>query len=216
MCGSVFIKGDGTPWRPLVHIQDVAQAFTAVVQAPRDVVHNQIFNVGNENENYRVREIADVVQQTVPGCQIEYAKNPNVGPNAGWAPHMSKEDSMNIIKMFVEGEEVWAIEYKENHKVIGSIGLHKDQLRSTEDVKMLGYVLSEEYWGKNYAFEAVGAVIDYSFNELSLGRLFATIDKNNQRSRKLIERLGFTLDAIIPQGDFGGRIADIAYYSKVK
>jgi len=76
--GSVFIKGDGTPWRPLVHIEDVARAFSAVIQAPREAVHNEIFNVGRENENYRVREIAEIVRQTVPGCQIEYAKNPSL------------------------------------------------------------------------------------------------------------------------------------------
>jgi nucleoside-diphosphate-sugar epimerase len=75
--GSVFIKGDGTPWRPLVHIEDVARGFAAVIRAPVEVVHNKIYNLGRKEENYRVREIAEIVQQTVTGCHIEYAKNPS-------------------------------------------------------------------------------------------------------------------------------------------
>ncbi len=75
--GRVFIKGDGTPWRPLVHVEDVSRAFVAVLNADRDLVHNEAFLVGRENENYRVREIAEVVRQTVPGCHVEYAQNPS-------------------------------------------------------------------------------------------------------------------------------------------
>src|SRR5579884_9580 len=71
--GKVFIKSDGTPWRPIVHIEDISRAFIAVLQAPQNVVHNQAFNVGRSEENYRIREIADIVKETVPGCRIEYA-----------------------------------------------------------------------------------------------------------------------------------------------
>ena len=75
--GRVFIKGDGTPWRPLVHVQDVARSFIAVLNTPREAVHNEGFLVGKENENYRVRDIAEVVRQTVHGCHIEYAQQPS-------------------------------------------------------------------------------------------------------------------------------------------
>ena len=75
--GSVLIKGDGTPWRPLVHVEDVARGFLAVLNAPREAVHNEAFIVGREEENYRVSEIAEVVRQAVPGCRVEYAKNPS-------------------------------------------------------------------------------------------------------------------------------------------
>lgn len=75
--GSVFIRGDGTPWRPLVHVEDVARAFVAVLAAPAAAVHNEAFIVGREHESYRVRDIAEVVRQTVPGCHIEYASNPS-------------------------------------------------------------------------------------------------------------------------------------------
>ena len=71
--GLVYIKSDGTPWRPIVHIEDISRAFIATLNAPREVVHNRAFNVGVNTENYRIREIADVVKETVPGCRIEYA-----------------------------------------------------------------------------------------------------------------------------------------------
>jgi nucleoside-diphosphate-sugar epimerase len=73
--GTVMIKSDGTPWRPIVHIEDISRAFAAILKAPREKVHNEAFNVGRSEENYRVREIADIVKETVPGCHIEYAKD---------------------------------------------------------------------------------------------------------------------------------------------
>jgi nucleoside-diphosphate-sugar epimerase len=73
--GRVFIRGDGTPWRPLVHVEDVAGVFLAALVAPRERIHSQTFNV--VTENYRVRDIADAVREAVPGCQVEYAKNPS-------------------------------------------------------------------------------------------------------------------------------------------
>jgi nucleoside-diphosphate-sugar epimerase len=71
--GKVHIKSDGTPWRPIVHIEDISRAFIAMLKAPRESVYNQAFNVGRSDENYRVSEIADIVKETVPNCQIEYA-----------------------------------------------------------------------------------------------------------------------------------------------
>jgi len=73
--GRVHIKSDGTPWRPIVHIADISRAFIAILHAPREVVHNQAFNVGRNEDNYRIREIAEIVEEIVPGCQIEYAKD---------------------------------------------------------------------------------------------------------------------------------------------
>jgi nucleoside-diphosphate-sugar epimerase len=71
--GEVLIKSDGSPWRPLVHIRDIAAAFIAVLEAPRDVVHNESFNVGRTEENYRIREVADMVLEVVPGSKVGYA-----------------------------------------------------------------------------------------------------------------------------------------------
>jgi len=73
--GSVFIKSDGTPWRPLVHIEDIARAFLAGLEAPREAVHDEAFNVGRNEENYRIREVADMVEEVVPGSKVTYAED---------------------------------------------------------------------------------------------------------------------------------------------
>jgi nucleoside-diphosphate-sugar epimerase len=72
--GEVLIKSDGTPWRPIVHIEDIARAFLAVLEAPREVVHDQAFNVGRTDENYRISEIADAVAEVVPDSRVVYAE----------------------------------------------------------------------------------------------------------------------------------------------
>ena len=71
--GRVFLKSDGSAWRPIVHVEDMARAFVAVLEAPRAAVHNQGFNVGRTADNYRIRELAEIVQATVPGSVVEYA-----------------------------------------------------------------------------------------------------------------------------------------------
>ena len=75
----IYVKSDGTPWRPITHIRDIIAAAIAVLEAPREVIHNQTFNVGVTSENYRVSEIADIVASVVPGCKVEYA--PGGGPD---------------------------------------------------------------------------------------------------------------------------------------
>lgn len=77
--GRIYIKSDGTPWRPIVHIRDIIGAVVAVLDSPREAVHNQTFNVGRNDENFRIRELADVVAEVVPNCRIEYA--PGGGPD---------------------------------------------------------------------------------------------------------------------------------------
>jgi len=75
--GRVVIHSDGTPWRPVVHVRDVTRAFHAILQAPRDVVHNQAFNVGSDELNHQIRELGEIVAETVPGC--EFAMVPQAG-----------------------------------------------------------------------------------------------------------------------------------------
>lgn len=71
--GKVLIKSDGTPWRPIVHVEDICRAFIAALEAPRDAIHAQAFNVGRPEENFRVRQLAEFVRDTVPGCDLEFA-----------------------------------------------------------------------------------------------------------------------------------------------
>jgi nucleoside-diphosphate-sugar epimerase len=75
----ILLKSDGTPLRPIVHIEDISRAFIAAMEAPRDVVHNQAFNVGQTAHNYRIRDIAEIVSEVVPGCTIELASD--AGPD---------------------------------------------------------------------------------------------------------------------------------------
>ena len=77
--GRIHLKSDGTPWRPLVHIEDISRAFLAAFEAPRDVVHNEVFNVGRTDENFQIRQIAEIVGEIVPDCEIEFAEG--AGPD---------------------------------------------------------------------------------------------------------------------------------------
>ncbi|MEO7387608.1 MAG: SDR family oxidoreductase [Gammaproteobacteria bacterium] len=70
----IAMTSDGTPWRPLVHALDISQAVVCALRAPADAVHNQIFNVGNDAQNYRVREIAEIVADVFPTCTLEVGK----------------------------------------------------------------------------------------------------------------------------------------------
>lgn len=71
--GHVLLKSDGTPWRPIVHIEDISMAAIGALEASREVVHNQVFNVGINSENYQMRQLADIVGKTVPNCEIKFA-----------------------------------------------------------------------------------------------------------------------------------------------
>jgi nucleoside-diphosphate-sugar epimerase len=99
--GRVYLKSDGSSWRPIVHIEDIARAFVAVLHAPREVVHNQAFNVGRNEDNYRIRELAEIVQETVPNCHIEYA--------AGASPDKRnyRVDCSKIIQALPEFKPQW-------------------------------------------------------------------------------------------------------------
>lgn len=78
--GRIHLMSDGTPWRPLVHVEDISRAFLAALEAPRSQVHDQAFNVGRTAENYRIRELAGIVAETVPGCEITYAEGAGPDP----------------------------------------------------------------------------------------------------------------------------------------
>jgi nucleoside-diphosphate-sugar epimerase len=77
--GIILLKSDGSPWRPIVHVEDISRAFIAALEAPMETVFNQAFNVGQTGHNYRIRDIASVVSEVVPGCRVEYASD--AGPD---------------------------------------------------------------------------------------------------------------------------------------
>ncbi len=77
--GLIYLKSDGTPWRPIVHIEDISNAFIAALNVPTEKIVNQAFNVGSTTENYRISEIANIVAEVVPGCRVAYAED--AGPD---------------------------------------------------------------------------------------------------------------------------------------
>lgn len=77
--GEVLLRSDGTPWRPLVHIEDIARAFLGLLEAPRERVHGEAFNIGADEENYQISEIARIVEEVVPGSRIAFAQD--AGPD---------------------------------------------------------------------------------------------------------------------------------------
>ena len=101
--GEVLIQSDGTPWRPLVHVEDICRAFLAVLHAPRDLVHNQAFNVGRSEENYRIREVAQIVHDVVPGSVVKYAGDG--GPDA----RCYRVDCGKIARTLPEFQPQWTV-----------------------------------------------------------------------------------------------------------
>jgi len=78
--GKVLLQSDGTPWRPLVHFRDIINAYLAGLAAPIEAIHNQAFNIGRNTENFRIREVANMVAEVVPGCEVAFA--PGASPDA--------------------------------------------------------------------------------------------------------------------------------------
>ncbi len=122
---------------------------------------------------------------------FEYAKLESVGPSAGWAPHQNVDESLEIIKKFIESDDVWAIELKQTQKVIGSVGLHKRITIQGELVRELGYVLSTYYEGKGIMTEACKRVLKYAFIEEEIPKIKVAHFLGNDKSRRVIEKCGF-------------------------
>ena len=148
-----------------------------------------------------------------------YCKDPEVGPNAGWKPHESLEESWSILKGWLtptEEDEIWCIEEKASGKAVGSIGLHKEDRRpGVPACKMLGYVLARPCWGKGYMTEAVAPIIDHAFRREKLRLLSVNHFTFNDRSRRVIEKSGFQYEGTLRQGAVlhDGRVADLRCYS---
>lgn len=147
-----------------------------------------------------------------------YAKNPNVGPRAGWEPHKDLETSFKILKTFIIGDEVWAIVCKKENKVIGSIGLHRDMKRRNDGARMIGYVLREESWGEGIMPEAVKRIVEYAFLEVGLDLVSVYHYPFNEASRKVIIRCGFEYEGTLKAAycHYNGEIYDELCYAITK
>ncbi len=127
----------------------------------------------------------------------------------GGYPPRDKHSMLKMVRGRKETE--WAVTLKDTGEYIGECLIPKIADNYLGEV---GYLFRKEFWGKGYAGEAVNAIIEYCASELKLKRLCALIDDKNERSKKLIEKAGFEWVATLPEADFGGRVADVAYYTR--
>ena len=144
-----------------------------------------------------------------------YAKNPNVGPHAGWKPHETIFESKMIISKIFLTNMCWAIVDKETGKVIGSIGLEEDKFRPDVKSKELGYSLDENYWKKGLMTEAAKRVIRHAFDDLKLDLLMIKTGNDNQRSQRVIEKCGFAYEGTLRRTYriYDGSIREVRCYS---
>lgn len=150
----------------------------------------------------------------------EYCKDPDTGIHAGWKPHESMEESRDILHHFIEEREVWAICEKQSGKVIGSIGLHRDskRRRNFNQCRMMGYVLSKAYWGQGLMTEAAKEVLRHAFENLGLEMVTISHFSYNQRSARVIEKLGFHREGILRKAflRYDGSLLDDVGYSMTR
>lgn len=125
---------------------------------------------------------------------FKYAKDPDVGPIAGWPPHKSVEESLNVIKNVFNRKECYAICEKENNVAIGAIELKLNgytDMTEKDDECELGYWLGKEFWGKGYMPEAVKELLRYAFENLGMTTVFCGYYDGNIQSKRVQEKVGF-------------------------
>ncbi len=120
-----------------------------------------------------------------------YASDPDIGPPAGWPPHTSVENSLEIIKNVLSKPETYAVCLKENNKPIGSIGFHRNDLAQNDDEYELGYWIGKPYWGQGLIPEAAREMLRYGFETLKLNKIWCGYYDGNEKSRRVQEKLGF-------------------------
>ena len=120
-----------------------------------------------------------------------YAKDPRVGPAAGWPVHSSVENSRQIIRDVLMKPETYAIVLKETGLPVGSIGLHHNDLAKKEDEAELGYWIGVPYWGRGFVPEAARELLRHAFEDLKLNRVWCGYYDGNLKSKRVQEKLGF-------------------------
>ncbi len=120
--GRILMKSDGTPWRPLIHIEDITQAFICALRAPRETIHNLSVNVGDNSENYQMRDLAQFVKDTVPNCEIDHAEG--AGPDT----RSYRVNFDKIHSVFPDFKTTWTAKMgvEQCYQSYVKFGLHKD------------------------------------------------------------------------------------------
>lgn len=128
------------------------------------------------------------------GMLFKYASDPDVGPRAGWPPHKSVEESLEIIRTVFSGEGMWAVELKETSEVIGCVGYLPaafSNLDIEEDQCEVGYWIAKPYWNQGICTEAMRAIVDYCFNVKGFTVLWGDYFPDNPASGRVMEKCGF-------------------------
>jgi ribosomal-protein-alanine N-acetyltransferase len=148
----------------------------------------------------------------------DYAKRDDVGPKAGWRPHKNKKETKQIIKKFIEKDDVYAMVLKATNKTIGSIGVHHTSLGSLGQVYELGYVLHPAYHRQGIMSEAVDKVLENFFFGLNHDKIYVGHFIENTPSQKLIEKLGFEWveDILYTSRDYGEKQSKIYALTKLQ
>lgn len=140
--GLVYIKSDGTPWRPIVHIEDISRAFIAVLEAPKELIHNEAFNVGRNEDNYQIRDLAEIVKDTVPNCRIEYA------PGAGPDKRCYRVNCSKIANILPDFQPQWDAKKGavELYEIYQKVGLTLEEFEGTkyQRIAHIKYLISNE------------------------------------------------------------------------
>lgn len=126
-------------------------------------------------------------------CLYHFAKNPKIGPIAGWPPHQSVEESLTIIKTVFSRQECYAVVRDEIPIGCAELLIHPNGNHWWgEGSAELGYWIAEEYQLRGYATEACGVLIERAFNDLGIKRIYATFKQENVASKRVLEKLGFS------------------------
>ncbi len=122
----------------------------------------------------------------------KYAKDPEVGPPAGWPAHTSPENSREIINSVLSAPETYALCLKEDGLPIGSVGLHRNDIATSDDEYELGYWLGKPFWGRGLVPEGAAELLRHAFLELGMNRVWCGYYDGNTKSRRVQDKLGFT------------------------
>lgn len=143
---------------------------------------------------YTERLILRSWEETDAAALYEYAKDPDVGPIAGWPPHTSVENSREIIRNVLRVDETYAVCLREDNRAIGSIGImigQNSNLDIAEDEGEIGYWIGVPFWGQGLIPEAVKELIRHGFEDLKLKRIWCAYFEGNDKSRRVQEKCGF-------------------------
>ena len=147
----------------------------------------------------------------------KWASDPDVGPRAGWTPHKSVEESLQVIRtLFSDTTNTWAIELKENHQAIGSISLMN--VDDEKECGEIGYCIGRRYWNQGIVTEAFQALIPFCLNEIGIERLVARHDVNNPASGRVMQKCFLTYEGTLRKVEKNsqGEFIDCCYYSILK